>query len=217
MRKIKIFFMRKLFKKVKRIFNRINNGQLYFSGDYYLSSLRRYDDLDTYLYLFKKKNNQHDLYTDKEICFSSKLKFGSSIKEFKSEISSQRPKVTKKTALGFDVFVYKIKVGGHRAKLEVHFSQDKLFYFSYTFRKVYTQDTKEIVDVLCMKYLNTSNSDYSNNSIIDNFKNRIEIIEDGAKLKINYLSADIDFLYSAKDEMDMKIDKLNRKEIYSKL
>ncbi|MCG1036858.1 hypothetical protein [Polaribacter sargassicola] len=188
---------------------------------YYRNILKMYDKPETYSGLVDLCLNKKEVLTSKEIYFSSNLKFNYTIKKAKKNIFSKR--VTIKKIENTTILLHKTRIGGYPAKLVMHFYQNNLFLFNYTFSNLSNNDKSIIKNVLKEKYLNNNTQfSFSKNRIVDSLGNHI-FIEDDVYFTINYISLTDDFfkmLNNIKEELEIKKKvrkELHKKELYNNL
>jgi hypothetical protein len=78
----------------------------------------------------------------------------------------------------------------------MHFFENKLFFFNYTFPYLNKTDNNEIINLLQKKYTSESNN-YAGQNIIDNFNSCMQI-SNNVELTINYVSLNCDFFNTIK-------------------
>jgi hypothetical protein len=196
----------KIFVEIKVFFTRILNMHISLSakrstewaGIYYSSLVSRFEHAETYADMLKAANKNSNIsYTDTSIEFSAGTGFGDSVcHTIANEMSGRRYLFEKIKKTGVEILFFKKMVGGHRAKIDMHFYNDKLFCYAYTFSYANDENVREIINVLKNKYsveLNCTNAD---NCIIKDYNGSIIIISASVELRIVYfnpLKGEVDF------------------------
>lgn len=120
--------------------------------DYYSNLISQFNKPDSYNLLVKKCSKNH-INTNVEINFSDVLKFNCSIKQFKKTISYKCYYEKQNKTLNTRILFYKLEMGDHKVKCQVHFHNGELFYFIYTFPYLNNENKHEIIKILSTKYL----------------------------------------------------------------
>ena len=159
--------------------------------DYYqLKLLNQFYNINLYKKLlgcilnFKNKQNEITLNTlfDKADFKSVKKKYGKPLYEIKHDHNQHLIKI----------LFYKRIISDQKVKLEFHFCDDKLFYYSYTFPYLDEQEKNELIYCLRKKY-NLKSANLSDECIVD--ANQIAIrVKDQLDLTFKYLDTKSDFV-----------------------
>lgn len=165
-------------------------------NDYYNRIFIQYDDLATYLSLYKKCTSNNWLKTNVEIGFSTALKFDCTINEVKKILRKPNYHVRNNKDLKIDILFYRTLIGNYKVKCQMHFFENKLFFFNFTFPYLNKSDNNEIINLLQKKYISESDN-YAGQNIIDNFNSCMQI-SNNVELTINYVSLDCDFFNTIK-------------------
>lgn len=112
-------------------------------------------------------------------------------------------------SLKMELLYYRIMLGGHKVKLEMHFKEDELFHCSYRFSYLKDTQKQEIINIIEQKYFGGEHLDYRSNNISDVNKTTINI-EDSIDFTINYL------FYGNSDFFEI-IETLKSKKIENRL
>jgi hypothetical protein len=208
-----------MYNKLKKKASSLFQKEKYYTN-YYERILSKYSDLNTYLTLFEKCDARKHIITREKIHYSSGLEFGSTIKKVKK---NNFPHYVIEHLDEFTVLLYRIMIGGHKAKLEMHFYKNTLFFFNYSFSYLTDVDKENIIEVLAKKYLgNTLNFDTRNQNITDDFNNHI-LVENGIDFVIHYITLEgeshnsIRKIKEREKKNQSKKMELRQKELYSKL
>lgn len=200
---------RRLEKFTQSIIKLFSSSQNYQQFIYYSSLVCQYDDFESYLTLYKRSINNGCIKTDIEICFSKLLTFGSSIKSVKKNLSKPNYHRQYNKFLNTEILFYRIMIGNHKVKCQMHFHKDKLFLYNYTFANTNENENYEIVNILEEKY-GTNLKNLAKQSIIDNNNNCVQI-DDNVELKINYFSLTSDFFINV-SQLSEEEEQLQRKK-----
>ncbi|MGZ2368989.1 hypothetical protein ACXR6G_04325 [Ancylomarina sp. YFZ004] len=174
-------------------------NRYYYSKYYYYSRLiEYYTDLSEYsriIDLYKKKELST---TNKIIAFQEGYLFNQKnkkhiLKKFKYPQFKYR---IRKNNLDIEIYFYKIIIGGHKVRLEIHLSDNKLFYYNYTFtRNLNNQQLRDIIRIIQEKYLDGLSIDICTQSIIDQNQTVLDI-ENTMELKIHYIYTNSNIIQS---------------------
>lgn len=120
------------------------------------------------------------------------------------------------------VFFFREKIGKHKAKVEFHFYEGKLFLYTYTFSYLNKEDKAELIDVIHDKYLVNQEVELNGNYIQDESDNII-LLNDKVEFMISYmkdkklaLDKISDYLSSLQDDVEVQ-QMRNKKILYSRL
>ncbi len=211
-----------LFKAISKFISPVNN-KYYYSRDYFYERLvSNYNDVDSYLDLKTKVSEADSLHTKHNIFFSKSIKFGSSLSSVKRKLPSPNYQVIGNPGLKCHILFYRIFIGRHKVKLEMHFFQNRLFFFNYNFTSLNEPDKMEILNIMKSKYGVSMTELKEKRTIKDNDGNYI-FIDFNINLSINYLCPSDDFFNQANKIFEMrKHRKLTKeiakyKELYSRL
>ena len=80
--------------------------------------------------------------------------------------------------------LYRVKLAGQNVKIEMHFYENKLFYYKFIFSYAKAEDRRVLSNALIEKY-NLPNIDLSSHTIFDQQRNCIQI-EDYIEFTISY-------------------------------
>lgn len=176
---------------MKKIFLRLVGTRRNYYRSYYDRIFTQYNDTSSYLLLYNKYTATSTIKTDVEICFSKALKFGCSVLEVKNKLHKPNYQIRQNESLCTEILLYRIFIGKHKVRCQMHFYKDRLFLYNYTFSYVNKFETKEIINVIKEKYVSDIGI-HAEQNIIDKFNNCLQI-EDDVRLTINYLSLNSDF------------------------
>jgi hypothetical protein len=178
------------------------------SLDYFKNNnLFKYKSLETYLNIYYGCIEKDKVFTDTKICFSPDVNFGSSIKEVKKKNPNECTFV--ENTKECKILIYKIKVGGHKFKLEMHFFKNKLVFFNYILRT--SEGKKAILNLITKKYLGSEDNislDFSKNTLTDGLRNYIEV-DNSVLLSVRYFTFKFGFFdYLKKMQSYYQVQKL---------
>jgi hypothetical protein len=165
-------------------------------NDYYNRIFNQYNDIATYLSLYKKCTSDSWLKTEVEIGFSRSLKFDCTIDDVKKKLQKPNYHMRNNKDFKIDILLYRTLIGNYKVKCQLHFFENKLFFFNYTFPYLNKSANNEIISLLQKKYISES-VNYLGQNIIDNFNSCMQI-SNNVELTINYVSLNCDFFNTIK-------------------
>lgn len=136
--------------------------------------------------MYDAYNSRPKLNTSKPIDYTNAIAFGSSYRQVRKVMPKCAYRVSHKSE-GMDrkVAVFKRKIAGQNVKIEMHFYQNKLFYFNYTFSYANASDREKLTEMLVDKY-GVQTSNLLGNTLFDANKNCI-LVTEGTEFSINYI------------------------------
>ena len=190
----------KLNKKVR---NLLRSKSKYYSYSYYRDkSFFMYNNIESLCGIFDNKNTV--IKTEETISLTTKIHFGSNPKSVKKKLGKPSCYINKSiNSLDFNIFFYKMYMGEYKTKHDIHFYEDKLYYFSYVFSYFNHSDKEFIKKIICKKYLNQE-CELNNSTITDKYGNTL-FITDNVDFTINYLTGD--------SEIQKKFNTIQKKTI----
>ena len=172
-----------------QLFNK-NNGRYNNLGYYYYECLaNRYNNERSYLTFISDLESQSPLFTENEISLSAPKIFSeTNIKYILKNYGKPHFRVTQKQdVFEVEILFYRIFIGKYKTKLELHFYNDQLFFFCYTFSYLKEENTQEIISIMQEKYLEGKPIDTKTNYIIDRHESIIQFCHD-VDFTLNYIS-----------------------------
>ncbi len=193
--KIKQFFNVFLTKKLK-----LKEHSLYY---YYKFLTNNYNSDNSYCLLIADLKDLKPIKTTTKIQLSqNSLPFNSNIKQVISKYGKKYYKLKQKTeSFETTILLYRMKIGGYKTKLELHFCENKLFYFNYTFSYVKPKHINDIMSILEEKYTNSKKINIHEDYIIDEDANVIRISHDTG-LSVQYISTKNSLFLDLNKRMD---------------
>jgi hypothetical protein len=158
----------------------------YSRKSYYRSYLSKYQDGKFYLTLIEEIKSKAEIKTniDVKLIKDKKLK-EINLTDIVREFGEPLHKVICKDLLGIQILLFKQSLGGYKTKLEFHFLNDILFFYSYTFSNIKNEEKNDIIQIIKQKYLNERSYDIVNNYIVDKENNMI-LLNDNIRFSIYY-------------------------------
>ncbi len=214
----------KITQKLARLFkSKISN----FPRDYYYEKLiNRYENLEFYLSQIRLQDKQA-LFTDQDISFSTNRRFTKNgIKYVKKRYGKPNYTIVNNYPFGtIKILFYRIKIGTHKAKMELHFYKNALISYNYTFSYLKTTEREFILGVLKEKYIpNTPVTIDPHNCYIINNKNSIISFTLRFDFTINYvldiqseLFRQMNNVVTHELEFEKHINDMNSQELFSRL
>ncbi|WP_282073914.1 hypothetical protein [Polaribacter atrinae] len=157
--------------------------------------------------LFDELKLRQVVSTENEIFFTSKFKFGSTIREVKRGLKDDFHAV--KTLCGTVILYSKTLIGDDKVVLELHFYKKKLVLFRYTFTNM--NNIEQIESILREKYFKfDSKVSFSDCAIKDPYGNSI-FVDDKVNFSVLYFSFNFEF-----HDYVMNLKKINEEKIIAK-
>ena len=105
-----------------------------------------------------------------------KLEFGDNGEEIKKQYGVPYFKLNKTSSLNHKIYFYRLKIGEHKARCEMHFFNDTLFYKNYALNYLTPDDKYKIIDTLADKYLD-EHFPHKTAKIVDSY-GKVVLIDD---------------------------------------
>ena len=143
----------KILREILKLFRK--DKDYYSPREYYYEKLlNKYSSVDSYISL-AKINDKETLFTDKDISFSDKPDFKKNQKKYIQK-KYGKPIYTIVNNFPFGkitILFYRIFLGDVKVNLELHFSQNSLIMYNYTFSYFLNESKKKyLLNVLKEKY-----------------------------------------------------------------
>jgi len=180
-------------KSIFKIFNNNNNCPRNY---YYEKIIEHYKDLSEYYRIIDLLNTKKVLNTNTIISIIDnktlkQVKKKHIIKKYKKPSFKY---IVRENDLIFDIYIYKLYIGGHRTKLEIHMTSNKIFYYNFTFTGSINNDQRQdIIKIIEDKYLDGRLINVTNEIIID-ANQTILHIDNSLDLKIHYMNVSSDII-----------------------
>ena len=188
---------------------------------YYEHLLEKYNSADPYLSLIAKTTELACCETLSEISFSPTLKFSSSSESLLINFKKKNFVCSQKTELHTEVFLYKMLIGKHKVRIELHFFNNSLFYYKYFFSRVNEIEKLELLSLLYNKYLNKDVHQHV--ELIRDTRANYIYIDSSVGFTLNYFNASHRFfslIHQQAIDNVRAIEQRNKskvKELYSRL
>ncbi len=171
-------------------FLKANQGN---TEDFYsFGSVEKYNQLNGYHTIYDSYNSRTEITTTNPINYSDRITFGSTYRSVRKALPKCTFRVSNKSkGLDRKIAVFKRRIAGQNVKIEMHFFQDKLFFFNYTFSYANAVDRERLTQMLIEKY-QVNTTDLLNNTIFDSNKNCI-LVTEGTEFCINYIQTENSF------------------------
>jgi hypothetical protein len=205
--------------------NNLLNGLYLGKIDYYEQLTEPYLNFSEYFRIIDLYQQKEFIPSDRIITIQEDYPFNRSksthvIKKLKH---SQFKSRIRKDDLDISIYFYKIMIGGHKVRLEIHLSAQKMFYCNYTFTACLNRkQNQDIIKIIQEKYVKDLPIDISTQNIIDT-NHTVVSIENSMELKIHYIctqSSCIQTLCSLKktsENRKMKALKRKHRELINQL
>lgn len=205
----------RIFRKRSKLF--IQNKSYYPRDYYYNKLLNKYNNVESYLSLTRLHDKQA-LLTDKVISFSDHHDFKANKKKyFKKKYGKPNYSIVNVFPFGnIKIMFYRIKIGGLKTKLELHFFQNTLFMYNYTFSYLKNESEKnQIFNVLKEKYMIDKEKNLAlDNCYIKDKNNTVIVLTNSVDFTINYIHNINSVLYQQmNDILTREIKRENQKII----
>jgi len=194
--------------KIKRLIFSLKRKNTSYSRRYrYYQdlSLDKYTTLDYYHSLITEAQSKLNIISQRKIKFNDSGFENITKKDIFRQYGKPKYYVKSKNILKTELLLYRIRIGGHKVKLELHLYNNlysfipihslvlelhlynnHLFFYSYTFFGIGEGEKYQIVNIIEKKYLNENPFDYNNSVLIDGQQSIINIV-DSVNFTINYI------------------------------
>lgn len=177
---------------------------------YYERLLEKSKDLSIYTGLLEHIKRKKSKASNKSIGFSKNISFGDVSKKYiLKRFGQPKYKFFNLSLLNVNVFFYRIMLGGHKVKFELHFYKDKLFHYSYTFSYLNKVSKKQIIEMLEKKYINGEHLDFKEDYIHDMNDSTISF-SGNHDFTINYINNIYSIFFE--NAQQQRVDKINEEE-----
>lgn len=178
----------KIIRKISRLFG---TKEPSYKRDYYYEKLvHKYKSVEAYLNLIQLQQKQEYL-TDKDIVFSENPDFDKHhINHIRKRYGHPSYTIVNTYAFGkIKIRFYRIYLGNHKVKMELHFYKNALVMYNYTFSHLHNEGEKtEVLNLLKEKYhLDKSINLQQGNSYIKDQKESVIVLSQGIDFTINYV------------------------------
>ncbi|MCB0737729.1 MAG: hypothetical protein KDC92_09465, partial [Bacteroidetes bacterium] len=117
-----------------------------------------------------------------------------------------------KDKLGIEILLYRLMVGGFKAKCEMHFLDGKLFYYVIRFSQIDEQEKAILKNTIQFKYLQGLDEELPDGAVILDQKGDSLLIDNGINLNLHYSSEDEVIQHLMEYELDLKTARFERKQ-----
>lgn len=180
----------KILQKLSQLF--LKDKIYHYSNEYYDSPIDKYSSIETYINL-AYNNGKQVLSTTEEISFTDNPNFKKNKKKYlRKKYGKPYFKVVNNFQFGkITVLFYRIVLGFYKARLELHFYQNSLIMYNYTFLYLNNenenkQEKNHILEILKEKY-KLHNDIVPNECYIKDRKNTIIVFNNNVNLSLNYV------------------------------
>lgn len=180
--------MKKLWGKFKYLIS-FNKSPYYLNRYYKESLLTKYDNclhFESYrksMVLLKDVSTNIDIGTD----------LNKSQKQIRAKHGKPNFKLNKTYIKNHVILYYKFIIAGYKSKCEFHLHNSKVFYISYSFSGLDSNEKTDLIRIVSQKYTKDS-LDYNKLKLIDSLGNNLSI-NDSVELTINYLNPNSEFVF----------------------
>jgi len=212
--------------KIKSFRFPLKRKDIYYSGKYryyHDFSLGKYTTLDYYHNLITEVQSKLNIISQQTIKFNDSGFENVTKKDIFRQYGKPNYYVKSKYILKTELFYYRIRIGGHKVKLELHLHNNHLFFYSYTFPYLKEDEKYQIVNLIEKKYLNENPFDYNSSVLIDGQQSIVNIV-DSVNFTINYICYNASDLFKNIDNIiigkTLSLDKIQKQvtdELYQKL
>lgn len=194
----------------------MSKNRYYPRLQYYENLLSKYQNIQSYHSLITEAIKRDSVRTSTPIAFYENYPFGSSPQEIKRALGKPNYQIRVDTDFQNLIFFYRLTIADFRLKCELHFQQNQLFHFNYTFSHLNPRDKKKIYETIYRKYLLEEQTDIANTYIIDPGSN-IMLVQDHVYLSIDYFNPGSEVLSHARElallQEKQEKEKLQKKEM----
>ncbi len=195
--------------------------QSYCNNAYYKRQFNKYNDLLSYNILSELSDKESQT-TNELIGLFNDLPFDISPRTAKKQFgwpdyTVYQTHISNK----IKIFFYRVNINGIMVQMDLHFNQNKLFMYNYTFLCINKYQKNVVKKMLESKYLDSGSLDFSTDFIVDQ-KGATIMFNDGIYLVLTYTS-NCEFLriipnYIANEVLKLKrLQKKKKRELYNRL
>jgi len=182
----------------EKFINKYRNGKFYFN-------------------LMDRVEKMEEMKTIVPISFIENIKLNEvSVKDVIKEYGSSNYKIISEGLSGVEILFYKLKLGEYKMKIEFHFFNAKLFFYSCTFSMSNVINKSEILKIIKDKYSVEGLFGNGNNYIIDEYNNII-LSNNNIDFSLYYLCNTEMIKDIIGDKVGTRKNKKNKEILYSKL
>lgn len=215
-------------KKIFRAFffsrnDKYYSRKYYSRENYYEKLFDKYSDATSYFSLINTIQNKQNIVSKRLITFNNKKYVNITKQDIFQQYGRPNYQIVTNKKLKTELIFYRLYIGGHKVKLELHIHNNHLFLFTYIFSYLKANEKYQIIKLIEKKYLDQQQLDYSNVVIIDNRQSVINIT-DSINFTINYICCiNSDFfqkIEKIKDNQTLSLEKDKKRvavELYRKL
>lgn len=191
------------YNKILRFFGKQPKAYHQLGYYYYEQLFNRYRKKETYLQLLHQLEQQTSYITTEDIRLSDTFDcFEISPKEAIAKFGKPNFKaIQKKKNFSTDIMLYRLNLGKHKSKLELHFYNNKLAYYCYRLSYLNVSDINELQSVLGDKYLNSKVVNLENHYIKDQHNNVVHLYREG-DLLVRYISTTSPLFQFLKNDLE---------------
>lgn len=148
--------------------------------------LDKYSDLLEYKYIHNSSKRLNQLKLNTPISLINGLKLGATINEVRRKFKvAPYVQTIKSDGLRRNILLYKIKLGGQKVKIEVHFYKNELFFCKTTISYLKESEKEEAIRHFGQKY-NFEELVFTNKNLIDENNNCVKLTT-GKDFVLNYI------------------------------
>lgn len=206
---------------ISKIFNKSNS--FYPSRYYYHAVLNRHNNGVFYNGLIKSIENYGNIKTSKNIkLLKNKSLNSTTLKDVKRKFGRFNNRIINDELYDVKVLLYKHKIGRYKAKMELHFYKNRLFFYAYTFSYINMDEKEEIINIIKDKYLKVDSVNLFDKYIVDQNEN-IMMINDKIEFSIYYLVNNQEAMDSFleyrknKNKLSESVEKKHKSTLYRRL
>jgi hypothetical protein len=202
----------RIHRKILKLFRK--NKYSYYPRDYYYAKLLdKYSSIESYISL-ANINDKQALFTDKNISFSDNPDFKKNQKKYIQK-KYGKPNYTIVNNFPFGkitILFYRLLLGNHKVKLELHFFQKSLIMYNYEFSYLKNESKINILNVLKEKY--KINKDIvPSHCYIVNRENTMIVFLDNVNFTIYYIDYINSDIYSQMNSLIKEVKQLKKREM----
>ena len=214
--------MKLVFKEALKKLNPVLNARnsYYRRGHYYDQLVSDYSKISSYLCLNKINSEKNKLPIEVPI----------------GNFSEMTPKMIKNTygrpyfrivnnfkSFKTKILCYRVKIGGHKVRLELHFFEGNVLFYSYTFMYLKNEEIFKITDIFKNKY-KVLKFDTEKDALVDSSDCRVSFLQKQDSLKIQYINGEsseffskVNQVYAKQTEREFFRVSRNNEEVYHRL
>jgi len=202
----------RIIRRITKLFGKQKKKRRYDRTLYYEQLLQAKASPEYFISFFQKIDTSEHVHTNQKFELKGEIPFNTTVEDVLSVWGEPAHSVKKVRTYDTDILLYRLRIGGLKAKCELHFIESKLFYFSYRFSYLTSEQRNGLREVLRYKYAQGLEHDLENGSILEDSAGNYMLIEDKVDFTAHYMSGDEVMQHLLEFDIDYKTSKSDQKE-----